>query len=129
MRVFDELNYPVKEMPAIDISEYFDGMELPKEEKEDRKKFADSMADIMLFIFALFSIMQEYGYMNKQYIIQQLQIRYSAIALQYMNVDKAIEGYIQEFSEEIVDTTLKYADEEYYLSGDRALIISVNESY
>lgn len=127
MREFDELSAQTNDL-QIDIDEYFNDMELSKEEKEKRKEFSRSMEEAMLFIFALFSIMREYDYMNKQYIISQLEIRYSAIVLQYMNLDKAIEGYIQKFSEEIVDTTLKYADEEYYLSGDRAVVISVNES-
>lgn len=128
MRAFDELNIPVKENLQIDIKEYFDGMEISKEEKEDRKKFADSMVDIMLFIFALFSIMKEYGYMNKEYIISQLQIRYSEIVLQFMGADKLVEEYIQRFSEEIVDTTLEHPDEEFYLSDDRAILVSVNEA-
>lgn len=128
MRIFDELNIPVKENLQIDIKEYFDGMEISKEEKEDRKKFADSMVDIMLFIFALFSIMKEYGYMNKQYMISQLQIKYSEIVLQFMGADKLVEEYIQRFSEEIVETTLEHPSEEFYLSNDRAILVSVNEA-
>lgn len=127
MRLFDEIN-DLSENSSIDIEQYFDEMELSDEEKEKRKEFSRSMEEVVLFIFALFSIMREYGYLNKQYIISQLQIRYSEVVLQYMNIDKAIDGYIQEFSEEIVDTTLKYSDEEYYLSDDRAVIISVNEA-
>lgn len=127
MRVFDELGAQRNDL-QIDIDEYFNDMELSGEEKEKRKEFSRSMEQLMLFIFALFSIMREYSYMNKQYIISQLETKYTAIVLHYLNIDKAIERYIQEFSEEIVDTTLKYADEEYYLSGDRAVIIGVNES-
>lgn len=127
MRVFDEIN-DLSEYEIIDIDTYFDEMELSDEEKEKRKEFSKSMVDVMLFIFALFSVMRQYNSENKQFIISQLQSRYSELVLQYTNIDKAIDDYIQKFSEEIVDTTLKYPNEEYYLSNDRATLIGVNEA-
>lgn len=127
MRLFDELN-DLSQDEILDISTYFDEMELSNEEKEKRKEFSESMMDNMLFIFSLFSVMRQYDYINKQFIISQLQSRYSELVLQYMDIDKMVDDYIQKFSEEIVDTTLKYPDEEYYLSDDRAMIVSVNEA-
>lgn len=127
MRLFGEINN-LSEDEIFDIDAYFDEMELSDKEKEKRKEFSKSMTDIMLFIFALFSVMRQYDYINKQYIISQLQSRYSKVVLQYMDIDKTIGDYIQRFSEEIVETTLKYPDEEYYLSNDRATLVSVNEA-
>lgn len=127
MKLFDEIN-DLSQDEIIDIDAYFDEMELSNEEKEKRKEFSKSMTDVMLFIFTLFSVMRQYDYINKQYIIGQLKQRYSDVVLQYMDIDKAIDDYIQRFSEEIVDTTMKYPDEEYYLSNDRAKIVSVNEA-
>lgn len=127
MRLFDEVN-DLSEDEIIDIGTYFDKMELSDEEKEKRKEFSKSMVDVMLFIFALFSVMRQYNRINKQFIISQLQSRYSELVLQYMDIDKIVDDYIQRFSEEIVDTTLKYPDEEYYLSNDRATLVSVNEA-
>lgn len=123
----DELN-DLSEGEKLEIDTYFDEMELSDEEKEKRKKFAESMNETMLFIFALFLVMKEYDYINKRFIISQLQSRYSETVLKFMDIDKYVEDYIQKFSNEIVDTTLRYPDEEYYLSGDRALIVSVNEA-
>lgn len=127
MREIDEIN-DLSQDEILDISTYFDEMELSDEEKEKRKEFSESMVDVMLFIFALFSVMRQYGYINKNYIISQLQSRYSDLVLKYMDINKAVNDYIQRFSEEIVDTTLKYPDEEYYLSNDRATLVSVNEA-
>lgn len=127
MRVFDEIN-DLSEDEIFDIDTYFDEMELPDEEKEKRKEFSENMVDVMLFIFALFSVMKQYNRVNKQYIIGQLKQRYLDVVLQYMKIDKVVNDYIQKFSEEIVDTTLKYPDEEYYLSNDRATLVSVNEA-
>lgn len=127
MRIFDEID-DLPQDEILDIESYFNEMELSDEEKKKRKEFAESMVDVMLFVFALFSVMRQHDYMNKQYIISQLQSRYSDVVLQYMDIDKAVDDYIQRFSEEIVDTTLKYPDEEYYLSNDRATLVSVNEA-
>lgn len=127
MRVIDESNDLSKD-EILDIDTYFDEMELSDEEKEKRKEFSKSMTDVMLFIFALFSVMRQYDYINKRYIIKQLKQRYSEVVLKYMNINKAVDDYIQRFSEEIVDTTLKYPDKEYYLSNDRATLVSVNEA-
>lgn len=127
MRLFDEVNN-ISEDEIIDIDAYFDEMELSEEEKEKRKEFSESMVDIMIFIFALFSVMRQYNSVNKQFIISRLQSMYSELVLQYMDIDKMVDDYIQKFSEEIVDTTLKYPGEEYYLSNERATLIGVNEA-
>lgn len=124
MRLFDEIN-SLSEDEIFNIDTYFDEMELTKEEKKERK---ESMNEIMLFIFALFLTMREYGYLNKQYIVNQLETRYSKIVLKYIAVDELLNDYIKTFSEEIIDTTLKYPDESYYISDERAAIVAVNES-
>lgn len=125
-RNFDELNYYENE--KLNILSYFDSMELTEEEKEERKQFSKEMQDILLFIFTLFAVMKEYQSINKQYIVNQLQSKYLEVVLKYMELDKYIEDYIAEFSQETVETTLKNIDEEFYLSVDRSLLISVNEA-
>ena len=127
MRPFDELN-DFSEDEMLDIDAYFDEMELSEEGKEERKKFAKDMKEIMLFLFSLFLVMEENSYMDKRFIISQLQSRYSDLVVEYMKIDKYIEEHIKEFSEETVDTTLRNIDEEFYLSEDRGVLISVNEA-
>ena len=127
MRIFEELN-SLSQDEILPIDEYFDSMELSSKEKEERKRFSREIQDVLLFIFTLFAVMKEYQSINKQYIISQLQSKYSEVVLQYMELDKYIEDYIAEFSQETVDTTLKHIDEEFYLSEDRSLLISVNET-
>lgn len=124
MREFDILNMG---QSVLSISEYFDEMDLTEIEKKKRKAFAENMEEVMLFIFALFSIMKQYNRINKEFIISQLQSRYSEIILQYMDIDRYLEDYIQNFSEETVDVTLRHIDEPFYLSDDRSLLIATNE--
>lgn len=125
MRLFDELG---ASQSILSIDEYFDSMELSKIEKKKRKAFAEDMQEAMLFIFALFSVMKQYNRINKEFIISQLQSRYSEIVLQYMDIDKYLEDYISDFSEETVDVTLRHIDEPFYLSDDRSLLVSENEA-
>ena len=127
MDLINELN-DLSEDELLDIETYFDEMELSYEEKEKRKEFAESMNEIMLFIFVLFSIMKQYNRINKEFIVSQLRSRYSETVLKFADIDSYIDDYIKKFTKEIVDTTLKYPGEEYYLSNDRALIASVNEA-
>ena len=97
MKEIDELNN-MSEDEILDISEYFNEMDLTEEGREKRKEFSESMVDIMLFIFALFSVMRKYNYINKQYVIKQLQSRYSELVLKYMDVDKVVDNYIKKIS-------------------------------
>ena len=128
MRVFDELNAP-SESQIIPIEQYFDEMELTKSQKDKRKEFAESMEEIMLFIFALFLTMKEYKYIRKNYIIQQLELRYSDIVSKYVDIDRYLEDYIAEFSADTVETTIRNGDTAYFTSGDRAILIAENESH
>lgn len=129
MRLFDEINSLSEEnMRSIPYDEYFDEMDLTGEEKEKRKQFSMEFEDVMLFIFALFSVMRQYGSINKQYIISQLQSRYSEIVLKYMEIDKYLDDYIADFVIETVNTTIKHIDDPFYLSNDRGIFISENEA-
>lgn len=123
MRLFDEVNN------ILSIDDYFDEMELTEEEKEQRKKFAFEMEDALLFIFALFLTMRDYNYFNKQFIINQLETRYSEIVSKYVDIDKYIEDYIKEFSVDTVNVTIKNEDTPYFTSDSRATLIAENESH
>lgn len=129
MRIIDELSGVSEEnMRSIPYDEYFGEMDLSEEEIEKRKQFSKEFEDVMLFIFALFSIMKQYENINKQYIIGQLHSRYSEVVLKYMEIDKYLDGYISDFSIETVDATIKHIDDPFYLSNDRGILISENEA-
>lgn len=125
MREFDILNMGQN---ILSIDEYFDEMDLTNMEKKKRKAFAGEIEEAMLYIFALFSIMKQYNRTNKEFIISQLKERYSEVVLRYMDIDKYLEKYIDDFSEETVDATLRHIDEPFYLSNDRGLLIAENEA-
>lgn len=114
---------------SIPYDEYFGDMELTEEEKKDRKNFAESMEEVMLFIFALFSVMKQYGYQNNSFIIRELRERYSETILKFMHLDDYLKKYVEKFSRETIEITIKHEDETYYTSDDRAMFIGENESH
>lgn len=132
---FDELNKLYEYEELLDISnkeyeyaDYFDEMDLSDEEKRKRISFAEKFEDAMLFIFALYLIMRQYGHMNEKYIISQLQSKYSEIVSEHMTVDKHMNDYIKDFSEETVDVTKRHEGEEYFTSRERAILLAENEA-
>lgn len=127
MRIFDELNI-LSEKEIQNRDAYFDEMELSDEQKEKRKEFSRELQDVILFIFALFSVMKEHNGIDKQYIMERLQSGYSEVVLRYMDIDKYLNDYIEDFSTETVDTTRKHINDSFYLSNDRSILISENEA-
>lgn len=125
MAAFDELDIG---QSILSIDEYFDEMDLTEIGKKKRKAFAEKMEEAMLFIFSLFSIMKKYNRINNEFIISQLKERYSEIVLRYVDIDKYLDDYISEFSEETVDVTLRHIEEMFYFSDERALLIGENEA-
>lgn len=127
MWLFDELS-DLSEDEIIDIETYFESMELSDEEKEDKKDFARKMDEVILFIFSLFLTMKDYSYIDKNFIIKQLETRCSEVVSQFTNIDGYIEDYIERFSKDAVDTTLKNGADDYWTSEERSTLISVNEA-
>lgn len=121
---FDELNSLNRR--SIPYDEYFDEMDIEEEEKEKRKSFAEKLDDVMLFIFALFGTMKVYKTMNRAYIEKRLYEEYTSIVNQYMIVDDYLQEQGYQFSQEIIDATIRNEDDAYFLSVDRAILISEN---
>lgn len=131
----DELNklYEYEELPDISSQEYiyenyFEEMDLSDGEKQKRISFAEKFEDSMLFIFALYLVMKKYNRMNEKYLISQVQSKYSEIVSEYMETDKYMEDYIEEFSKETIDVTKRHDEEEYFISRDRAILLAENEA-
>lgn len=132
---FDELNklYEYEELSDIsnqeyDYANYFGEMDLPEEEIQKRISFAERFEDTVLFIFALYLIMRQYGYMNEKYIISQLQSKYSEIVSEHMKIDKHMKDYIKDFSQETIEVTKRHDGEKYFTSKERAILIAENEA-
>lgn len=123
---FDELNNPKSR--AIPYEQYFGEMELTEEQKEERIKASKRIEDMMLFLFSLLSVMKEYSYENLEFVVSQVKNQYSDILSVSMEMDEYLNGYVNDFSEQIVETTQNHMDDEWYLSDDRAMFVAENEA-
>lgn len=123
---FDELNNPKSR--AIPYEQYFGEMELTEEQKEERIKASKRIEDMMLFLFSLLSVMKEYSYENLEFVVSQVKNQYSDILSVSMEMDEYLNGYVNDFSVQIVETTQNHMDDEWYLSDDRAMFVAENET-
>lgn len=124
---FDELNN-IENRRSVPYEEYFEDMDLTDEEKEERKSFSEKLDDVMLFIFTLIAVMERYNRVDKEYIRREMYERYSDVVLEYMGIDEYLNNYINQTTDEILDTTYKNIGDKFNLSLDRAMLISENEA-
>ena len=110
------------------FDEYFEKMEISEKEKEKRSDFSKEFNKMMLFIFSVVAVMKSYNYLRKQYIVERLSEEYRNVLSQYMDIDDYLNNHINEFSEQTIETTFKNIDDDFFLSQDRAFLISVNEA-
>lgn len=127
-REFDELNAPVKYNRSIPFETYFGEMELTEEQKKKRISVAEELGELMLFLFALIATMLETDSIDRNYILIQVNQRYLHIVRKYVDVDEYTENYIRQFSSTFLQTTIDNIEDAWYLSNDRAVFISENES-
>ena len=127
---FDELNQ---------LKRYYSVMEIPQTEKDKRVSLAMFFYDIFLYVLVMMETEVKLGNeINKDFYIKSLNGRIRDVLEEYpieetkdeTETEKIIydETYLEKMTEEIVDTTMRHLDDEYYFSQDRALLIAQNES-
>ena len=120
LQKFDRLSMPYKQ--------YFGEMEITDDQKKKRIQLAEEIEDIMFFLYELVSLMTDYRYISPEFIKQKVYEKYINVLEKHGKPDKYIEEYAKEFSDMVVDTTIKHSGEEFYRSEDRAMLVAENEA-
>lgn len=120
MRLFDEISIPYEE--------YFSAMELTPEEIKKRVDFAKEFENIIFYIFTLLSVMRKYNHMRIDFAVETLKNLYLDLVVLYVDIDEYLEDYIEKFALDIIETTLRHYNDEWYLSSDRSVLIAENEA-
>ncbi len=110
---FDELNKL--------FSSYFSKMEIPKEDRKKRVDCALFFYEILWYLFVMIKSDTEKNTLESQdFYISALRYR----------IEDEIEAteYVERMTQEVVETTFRHLNEEYFLSEDRAILISQNEA-
>ena len=108
--------------------QYFGEMEITDDQKKKRIQLAEEIEDIMFFLYELVSLMTDYRYISPEFIKQKVYEKYINVLEKHGKPDKYIEEYAKEFSDMVVDTTIKHSGEEFYRSEDRAMLVAENEA-
>lgn len=108
--------------------QYFGEMEITDGQKKKRIQVAEEIEDIMFFLYELVSLMTDYRYISPEFIKQKVYEKYINVLEKHGKPDKYIEEYAKEFSDMVVDTTIKHSGEEFYRSEDRAMLVAENEA-
>lgn len=109
---FDELNKLFKA--------YFNVMDISEEDKRKREECAFFFYDAVWYVLTMIRLDNE----RERLADEDFYIK----SLEYRLGDRYEEDYIPQVSREIVETTFRHLDEEYFLSEDRAVLIAQNEA-
>ena len=127
---FDELNINSTSGQKQRISsyrEYFEVMDLPEAELEDRIRLAEELEPIFIWLFLLIV-----GGMYSKYTMQtMLQERLTLTIMGFFKIEflnTYLQSYVEKISEEVIRVTIKNASDDYYTSVNRAQFISANET-
>lgn len=131
LRSFDELNvlydgrYSRKSMP---YEQYFADMGISREQKQERIDFSKKLEDILLFALLFIGTAIENNYINHEYMHSQIKERYGEFIDSYIGLDDYLDGYIDEFTMDFINATVKNKDNPYYFSEDRLVYMTENEA-
>lgn len=113
---------------AMSINQFFGEMNLPEEEEERRIRLAENLEVMMLTYFELVMLYGGVTPDNYDYLSGYLRDLYQQNLLVYVPIDEYLMTKTAVFADEVTRTTQDHADDEWYFSDDRALLIAENES-
>lgn len=117
------------------IKEYFDPMDISDKQKEERRKLANEMFNVFLFLFSLVEVAEANNYSNIEFLSTQFELQFAPLVMSYSRNDDYISQYIDKVSKDVVRTTVEgsrkplgSAEREFATSDKRAAFLSVNSS-
>lgn len=101
---------------------YFKVMELSDEDRKKRIDCAFFFYDAVWYVLTLIRLDKENDRLeDKDFYKRSLEYRLESMEVPY-------ENYIKDSADEIIDSTFRNMDEDYFLSEDRAILIAQNEA-
>lgn len=121
---FDELNKL--------FGAYFKVMDISEEDKKKRIDYAFLFYDAVWYVLTMIRVEQERDRLqDKESYRVSLEYRIRD-SLTYDEIEdipyEEVDEYIKTVTEDIIDTTFRHLDEEYFLSERRAILIAQNEA-
>lgn len=114
-----------------DYDKYFGEMEITNEEVEDRKKTANELEKVFLFLFALLLLLEEKKITPSEWILVYIVSEKYEKALFSLGFDikvDIIRDYVEDIVPTIIETTLRNIRNPYFVSRSRAKDLAGQES-
>lgn len=122
---------------AIPYREYFGKMHIEPEQMEERIELAKDIEREIVFIFAYWAVKADIEITSEQLRVE-LKQRLFEVLESHTRADDYLRKHLEEVVDEIIDTTEKHEPDilqdendgiqSYWLSSDRAMLISENEA-
>ena len=124
----DELN--INSRRSMPFEKYFGEMELTEEQKNYRIHAAELFEDMMMEFLYEVDLYREQGIqMDAAVLADRLRDEYLfRLAQTTVIIDLYMMGYADRFAESVVETTIKYQEDPWFISEDRAVMIAENEA-
>lgn len=110
------------------INEYFDPMDISEKQKEERRKLANEMFNVFLFLFSLVEVGFDNNYLDLDFLSSQFELQFAPLVMSYARNDEYIGEYIEKVSKDVVKTTVDNLDSDFATSDKRAAYVAVNEA-
>ena len=125
---FGNEEYSEDELEDI-TDEYFDKMQIDKEQKEERKKLAKEYYALLVYLFLLMQAQLMYNAVDVDNVIDQFKSRLKGICFKFASIDAYLIKYIELVTKKIVNKTVENINKTlYWVSAERALKIAMEES-
>lgn len=112
------------------VSDYFAVMGITDEDKQDREELAIDLYMIFSEVFDMARVMIAVNKIDEDYIKATIDNKLKSVVSEHYGNNILNESSIAEYCNaqavQIADTTINRIDDEFYLSDDRALLISEN---
>lgn len=125
---FDELNKLNDTERSMPFDEYFGEMEISEDQKERRRKLADSFFDEFVYVLAWAFYTAQQRNISADEIEPVMQEHYETAAKREVDIEDEIREYIDNIVIEISNTTANRQDAPYTFTEDRARLLAENES-
>ena len=108
--------------------EYYSVMDINEGQKNKRKETAWTLYDLFMLFFLWFTEAKDNNITDYTYFLPRFQSEFQTVLSDITPIDDYLIQYLAVVSLNTYTITVNHIDEEYYLSGDRAVNLALNES-
>lgn len=125
---YEEINKQIENPRSEPYDEYFEVMDISKEDKKKRIELAEKLEDGFLFALVLMFTMRQYDSVDWNVLRNRFETSYFEAVSNFFVPGKDAENHIKQFSYDAIDSSQRHEYDPFYYSRDRAMFMAENES-